>query len=190
MHLLSKPCDAGANMGFDPIGGCVPKNKLTCSGGRGDPRVVRSRRAAHLRRGPGPRRIRPELRRLDRDQQGLFQSALCGSRPDRSRECRQTHEVCEIRLNEPIPFSTGILKVGRTLYVNTARFTVAFDAATCAKRWQLRSSSWPARSATTIAVRLSRRQDLPRRARWPVDRARRQDRREAVECDGSGHEHL
>ena len=45
-------------------------------------------------------------------------------------------EVCEIQLNEPIPFSTGILKVGRTLYVNTARFTVAFDAATCAKRWQ------------------------------------------------------
>jgi alcohol dehydrogenase (cytochrome c) len=46
------------------------------------------------------------------------------------------NEVCEIRLNEPIPFSTGILKVSRTLYVNTARFTVAFDAATCAKRWQ------------------------------------------------------
>jgi len=46
------------------------------------------------------------------------------------------NEVCEIRLNEPIPFSTGILKVGRTLYVNTARFTVALDAATCAKRWQ------------------------------------------------------
>ena len=46
------------------------------------------------------------------------------------------NEVCEIRLNEPIPFSTGILKVGRTLYVNTARFTVALDAATCAERWQ------------------------------------------------------
>jgi alcohol dehydrogenase (cytochrome c) len=46
------------------------------------------------------------------------------------------HEVCEIQLNEPILFSTGLLKVGRTLYVNTARFTVAFDAATCAKRWQ------------------------------------------------------
>ncbi len=45
-------------------------------------------------------------------------------------------EVCEIRLNELTPFSTGILKVGRTLYVNTARSTVAFDAATCAKRWQ------------------------------------------------------
>ena len=45
-------------------------------------------------------------------------------------------EVCEIRLNELIPFSTGILKVGGTLYVNTARFTVAFDATTCAKRWQ------------------------------------------------------
>lgn len=45
-------------------------------------------------------------------------------------------EVCEIQLNEPIPFSTGILKVGSTLFVNTARFTVAFDAATCAKRWQ------------------------------------------------------
>jgi alcohol dehydrogenase (cytochrome c) len=45
-------------------------------------------------------------------------------------------EVCEIRLNEPLPFSTGILKVGRTLYVSTARSTVAFDAATCAERWK------------------------------------------------------
>jgi alcohol dehydrogenase (cytochrome c) len=46
------------------------------------------------------------------------------------------NEVCEIRLNDPNPFSTGILKVGRTLYVNTARLTVAFDAATCAERWR------------------------------------------------------
>jgi alcohol dehydrogenase (cytochrome c) len=49
---------------------------------------------------------------------------------------RRLNEVCEIRLNEPLPFSTGILKVGRTLYVNTARSTVAFDAATCAERWK------------------------------------------------------
>ena len=46
------------------------------------------------------------------------------------------NEVCEIRLNEPVPFSTGILKVGRTLYVSTARSTVAFDAATCAESWK------------------------------------------------------
>lgn len=45
-------------------------------------------------------------------------------------------EVCEIELNQPIFFSTGILKVGRTLYVDTGRLTVAFDAATCAVRWK------------------------------------------------------
>ena len=45
-------------------------------------------------------------------------------------------EVCEIRLNEPNLFSSGLLKVGRTLYVGTSRFTYAFDAATCALRWR------------------------------------------------------
>src|SRR5262245_65626846 len=28
-------------------------------------------------------------------------------------------EVCEIQLNEPVRFSSGLLKVGRTLYVTT-----------------------------------------------------------------------
>jgi alcohol dehydrogenase (cytochrome c) len=33
-------------------------------------------------------------------------------------------------------FSTGLLKVGRTLYVDTADSTVAFDAVTCDLRWR------------------------------------------------------
>jgi len=45
-------------------------------------------------------------------------------------------EVCEIRLNEPIWFNSGLLKVGRTLYANTTRVTYAFDAATCDLRWR------------------------------------------------------
>ncbi|MCI0601302.1 MAG: PQQ-binding-like beta-propeller repeat protein, partial [Beijerinckiaceae bacterium] len=45
-------------------------------------------------------------------------------------------EVCEIQLNEPVWFSSGILKVGRTLYVNTPRTTTAFDAASCDLRWR------------------------------------------------------
>jgi alcohol dehydrogenase (cytochrome c) len=45
-------------------------------------------------------------------------------------------EVCEIELNEPNLFSSGLLKIGRTLYASTVRQTVAFDAATCAVRWR------------------------------------------------------
>ena len=45
-------------------------------------------------------------------------------------------EICEIGLNEPTVFSTGLLKVGRTLYVDTAHLTVAFDAATCDLHWR------------------------------------------------------
>jgi alcohol dehydrogenase (cytochrome c) len=45
-------------------------------------------------------------------------------------------EVCELQLNEPNFFSSGILKVGRTLYVSTFRVTYAFDAATCDLRWR------------------------------------------------------
>ena len=45
-------------------------------------------------------------------------------------------EVCEIQLNEPVWFSSGLLKVGRTLYVTTLRGTYAFDAATCELRWR------------------------------------------------------
>jgi alcohol dehydrogenase (cytochrome c) len=48
----------------------------------------------------------------------------------------QLKEVCEIRLNEPTMFSSGLLKVGRTLYVDTADSTVAFDAATCDLLWR------------------------------------------------------
>jgi alcohol dehydrogenase (cytochrome c) len=45
-------------------------------------------------------------------------------------------EVCEIQLNEPVYFNSGLLKVGRTLYVTTLRGTYAFDAATCLLRWR------------------------------------------------------
>jgi alcohol dehydrogenase (cytochrome c) len=45
-------------------------------------------------------------------------------------------EVCELQLNEPNMFNSGLLKVGRTLYINTANQTVAFDAASCNVRWR------------------------------------------------------
>src|SRR5215472_8856685 len=44
-------------------------------------------------------------------------------------------EVCEIQLNENSLFSTGLLKVGRTLYLTLSRLTYAIDAATCDLRW-------------------------------------------------------
>ena len=44
-------------------------------------------------------------------------------------------EVCEIQLNGPNWFSSGLLKVGRTLYVTTLRGTYAFDATNCQLRW-------------------------------------------------------
>jgi alcohol dehydrogenase (cytochrome c) len=48
----------------------------------------------------------------------------------------QLNEVCEINLNEPSWFSSGILKIGRTLYVTTRRMTYAIDGATCKLRWR------------------------------------------------------
>jgi alcohol dehydrogenase (cytochrome c) len=45
-------------------------------------------------------------------------------------------EVCETRLNEPSWFSSGLLMVGRTLYVSTLRATYAIDAATCELKWR------------------------------------------------------
>jgi alcohol dehydrogenase (cytochrome c) len=44
-------------------------------------------------------------------------------------------EVCEIQLNENSLFSTGLLKVDRTLYFTLPRLTYAIDAATCDLRW-------------------------------------------------------
>src|SRR5262252_3724160 len=40
-------------------------------------------------------------------------------------------EICEVDLNEPSWFSSGILKIGRTLYVTTRRMTYAIDGETC-----------------------------------------------------------
>jgi alcohol dehydrogenase (cytochrome c) len=45
-------------------------------------------------------------------------------------------ETCEIRLNEPSYFNSGILKVDKTLYVTTQHATYAFDASTCQSRWR------------------------------------------------------
>src|SRR5271169_1004927 len=45
-------------------------------------------------------------------------------------------EVCETQLNEPSWFSSGLLMVGRTLYVSTLRATYAIDAATCELKWR------------------------------------------------------
>jgi len=45
-------------------------------------------------------------------------------------------EVCELQLNEPANLSTGLLKIGKTLYVTTGSRTVALDAVTCDVRWQ------------------------------------------------------
>src|SRR5215469_688868 len=45
-------------------------------------------------------------------------------------------EICEIQLNEPVYFNSGIVKVGRTLYTTTFRGTYAFDAVTCDLRWR------------------------------------------------------
>ena len=45
-------------------------------------------------------------------------------------------EICELQLNEANWFSSGLLMVGRTLYVTTLRATYAIDATTCALRWR------------------------------------------------------
>ncbi len=47
-------------------------------------------------------------------------------------------EVCEVRLDEPgtAVYTSGLLMVGRTLYVNTLRATYAIDAATCDPIWR------------------------------------------------------
>jgi alcohol dehydrogenase (cytochrome c) len=45
-------------------------------------------------------------------------------------------EVCELQLNQPAWFNSGLLKVGRTLYVTTVDTTYAVDATTCELRWR------------------------------------------------------
>ncbi len=45
-------------------------------------------------------------------------------------------ESCEFQLNEASWFSSGLLMVDRTLYVDTMRATYAIDATTCALRWR------------------------------------------------------
>ena len=49
---------------------------------------------------------------------------------------RDLKEVCEVGLNQPALFSSGLLMAEGTLYVATNRLTVAIDAATCTLRWR------------------------------------------------------
>lgn len=44
-------------------------------------------------------------------------------------------EVCEVALNEPSWFSSGILKIDDALYFTTRRMTYAVGAKDCARRW-------------------------------------------------------
>jgi len=46
------------------------------------------------------------------------------------RNVAKLKEICEIQLNEPTFFSSGLLKIGKTLYVNTYDTATAFDATT------------------------------------------------------------
>jgi len=52
------------------------------------------------------------------------------------RNVDNLNEICELQINQPTFYATGLLKVGRTLYVGTNLFTAAFDAATCQLRWK------------------------------------------------------
>jgi alcohol dehydrogenase (cytochrome c) len=47
-------------------------------------------------------------------------------------------EICEVRLDEPTTavFTSGLLMVGRTIYVNTLRAAYAIDASTCDLIWR------------------------------------------------------
>jgi alcohol dehydrogenase (cytochrome c) len=58
-------------------------------------------------------------------------------------------EICEIQLNQPTFFSSGLLKIGRTLYINTYNTTTAFDATTCKLRWRKETDLVPGRTVTT-----------------------------------------
>lgn len=49
---------------------------------------------------------------------------------------RGLKETCEFQLNEAAWFSSGLLMVDRTLYVDTMRATYSIDATTCALRWR------------------------------------------------------
>ncbi|MFM2007914.1 MAG: hypothetical protein RLZZ09_3569, partial [Pseudomonadota bacterium] len=44
--------------------------------------------------------------------------------------------ICEARLNEPAWFGSGIVKVGRRLFVTTLRATYAIDAVNCKPLWR------------------------------------------------------
>ena len=51
--------------------------------------------------------------------------------------------ICEIDLNEPTWFSSGILKIGTTLYFTTRRITFAVDATNCQKIWRYVNEELP-----------------------------------------------
>jgi alcohol dehydrogenase (cytochrome c) len=70
-----------------------------------------------------------------------FNNRLDGQRYSPLREitpanAAQLGEVCRLQIDGPTSFTSGIVVVDGVLYTNTARETVAMDAATCAVRWK------------------------------------------------------
>lgn len=57
-------------------------------------------------------------------------------------------EICEIDLNEPSWFSSGILKIGNVLYFTTRRITFAIDATNCEKIWRYVNTELPFAATT------------------------------------------
>jgi glucose dehydrogenase len=45
-------------------------------------------------------------------------------------------QVCDVNLGEPANLQTGPVEVAGTLYLTTAQYTYAYDAATCRLRWK------------------------------------------------------
>ncbi len=90
------------------------------------------------------------------------------------------NEVCEIELNEPSWFTSGLLMVGRTIYASTPRATYAFDAATCEPRWRTFIEPQK-RSPPNSWSRLPERHAVPWRSRRSPRRVGRCNRQSGVE---------
>jgi alcohol dehydrogenase (cytochrome c) len=53
-----------------------------------------------------------------------------------TRNVARLNPICELKLGEEGPFQTGPIVVGDTMFLTTARTTVAMNAATCAVIWR------------------------------------------------------
>lgn len=82
------------------------------------------------------RRSRARRRRLDHINKGYKSHRYVDLDQITPTNVSGLGEVCEIDLNEPSTFTSGILKIGRLLYVTTRRMTYAIDGATCDLRWR------------------------------------------------------